>query len=96
MIPGMFTGWIQEIIGYRHFFVWVMIATIPGFIVTALIRPDPGSNLQLLSGQRVVVRFELLSASLARQWWDALMRLAQQHWRDDGGVEGGDVAVEDL
>ncbi len=41
MIPGMFTGWLQEMIGYRHFFVWVMIATIPGFIVTALIRPDP-------------------------------------------------------
>jgi PAT family beta-lactamase induction signal transducer AmpG len=41
MIPGMFTGWLQEIIGYQHFFVWVMIATIPGFIVTALIRPDP-------------------------------------------------------
>jgi PAT family beta-lactamase induction signal transducer AmpG len=41
MIPGMLTGWIQEIIGYQHFFVWVMICTIPGFIVTALIRPDP-------------------------------------------------------
>ncbi|MDP3071694.1 MAG: hypothetical protein Q8N18_15495 [Opitutaceae bacterium] len=41
MIPGMFTGWLQEIIGYQHFFVWVIIATIPGFIVTALIRPDP-------------------------------------------------------
>jgi len=41
MIPGMFTGWIQELIGYRHFFVWVIIATIPSFVVTALIRPDP-------------------------------------------------------
>ncbi|PAW66164.1 MAG: MFS transporter [Opitutia bacterium Tous-C1TDCM] len=41
MIPGMFTGWIQELVGYRHFFVWVIIATIPSFIVTALIRPDP-------------------------------------------------------
>ncbi|MBL9188016.1 MAG: hypothetical protein JNK23_11090 [Opitutaceae bacterium] len=41
MLPGMFTGWLQEIIGYQNFFVWVMIATIPGFIVTALIKPDP-------------------------------------------------------
>ena len=41
MIPGMFTGWIQETIGYQHFFVWVMLCTIPGFLVTALIRPDP-------------------------------------------------------
>ena len=41
MIPGMWTGWIQEIVGYQHFFVWIMICTIPGFIVTALIKPDP-------------------------------------------------------
>ena len=41
MIPGMWTGWIQEIVGYQHFFVWIMVCTIPGFIVTALIRPDP-------------------------------------------------------
>ena len=41
MIPGMFTGWIQETIGYEHFFVWIMICTIPGFLVTALIRPNP-------------------------------------------------------
>jgi PAT family beta-lactamase induction signal transducer AmpG len=41
MIPGMWTGWVQEIVGYQHFFVWIMISTIPGFIVTFLIRPDP-------------------------------------------------------
>lgn len=38
MIPGMFSGWIQEILGYQRFFVWVMIATIPSFIVAALVR----------------------------------------------------------
>ncbi len=37
MIPGMFSGWLQEIIGYRHFFIWVMLATIPGFIVAGLV-----------------------------------------------------------
>jgi len=41
MLPGMMTGWIQETIGYQHFFVWIIICTIPGFLVTALIRPDP-------------------------------------------------------
>lgn len=41
MIPGMFSGWLQEIIGYKHFFIWVCIATIPGFIVTKLIPLDP-------------------------------------------------------
>ena len=41
MIPGMFSGWLQEIIGYPHFFLWIMISTIPAFIVTRLIHIDP-------------------------------------------------------
>lgn len=41
MIPGMFSGWLQELLGYRMFFWWVMISTIPCFIVTALIKIDP-------------------------------------------------------
>ena len=30
-----------EIVGYEEFFVWVLIATIPSFLVTALVRVDP-------------------------------------------------------
>lgn len=41
MIPGMISGWLQELIGYQHFFIWVMIATIPAFIVTKFIKIDP-------------------------------------------------------
>ncbi len=41
MIPGMFSGWLQEIIGYHRFFVWVLIATIPGFILIKYIPIDP-------------------------------------------------------
>jgi PAT family beta-lactamase induction signal transducer AmpG len=33
MLPGMWSGWLQEHIGYPHFFVWVLLATIPSFIV---------------------------------------------------------------
>ncbi|MFA8436996.1 MAG: MFS transporter [Marinifilaceae bacterium] len=33
MIPGMMSGWLQEIIGYRHFFIWVMICTIPPILM---------------------------------------------------------------
>ena len=33
MIPGMFSGWIQEKLGYPHFIIWVMVATIPAFYV---------------------------------------------------------------
>ncbi len=40
MLPGMFSGWLQELIGYQHFFVWVLLATIPGFLVVKLIPLD--------------------------------------------------------
>jgi PAT family beta-lactamase induction signal transducer AmpG len=33
MIPGMWSGWLQELIGYRHFFVWVIVMTLPSFLV---------------------------------------------------------------
>ncbi|HLF20264.1 MAG TPA: MFS transporter, partial [Bacteroidota bacterium] len=41
MIPGMFSGDIQKWLGYQHFFIWVCIATIPGFIVAKLAKVDP-------------------------------------------------------
>ncbi|MCP4176998.1 MAG: AmpG family muropeptide MFS transporter [bacterium] len=37
MIPGMFSGYIQNYLGYKHFFIWIMIATIPSFIITKFI-----------------------------------------------------------
>ena len=38
MIPGMISGWIQEQIGYQHFFIWVMICCIPLFVVLPFLR----------------------------------------------------------
>jgi len=40
MIPGMWSGWLQEVIGYQHFFLWVILATIPSFLVVLLIPLD--------------------------------------------------------
>lgn len=40
MLPGMFSGWLQESIGYKYFFIWVMISTIPAFIITKFIPLD--------------------------------------------------------
>jgi len=40
MIPGMFSGWLQEAVGYQYFFIWVLVATIPSFIVATLIPLD--------------------------------------------------------
>lgn len=37
MIPGMVSGWIQDKLGYPHFFIWVMIATLPAFYVISRI-----------------------------------------------------------
>ncbi len=37
MLPGMWSGWLQEHLGYQHFFVWVILATIPSFFVVKLI-----------------------------------------------------------
>ncbi|GJQ62486.1 MAG: hypothetical protein SCALA702_15390 [Melioribacteraceae bacterium] len=41
MIPGMISGWLQELIGYQHFFIWVLIATVPAFLATKMIKIDP-------------------------------------------------------
>ncbi len=41
MLPGMISGWIQEIVGYQNFFIWVMLCTIPGFIILKFLKIDP-------------------------------------------------------
>jgi PAT family beta-lactamase induction signal transducer AmpG len=41
MLPGMMSGWIQEHLGYQHFFVWVCIAALPSLAVTAFLKIDP-------------------------------------------------------
>lgn len=42
MVPGMWSGWLQDQIGYLAFFAWVLVATIPSFLVTGLIRVPDG------------------------------------------------------
>jgi len=46
MLPGMISGWIQDQIGYQHFFIWVMLCTIPGFIMAKLIKVDKNFGLK--------------------------------------------------
>lgn len=41
MLPGMIAGWLQETIGYRHFFVWTIICCLATFIVCLFIKIDP-------------------------------------------------------
>ncbi|MCX6120909.1 MAG: MFS transporter [Ignavibacteriales bacterium] len=37
LIPSMVSGFVSDFLGYRDFFIWVMIATIPSFLVTWLV-----------------------------------------------------------
>lgn len=41
MIPSMFAGWLQELLGYYTFFVWIMICSVIPAIAVALLKIDP-------------------------------------------------------
>jgi PAT family beta-lactamase induction signal transducer AmpG len=41
MIPGMWSGWVADIVGYKHFFVWVICSTIPGLVLALRLKIDP-------------------------------------------------------
>ena len=41
MVPGMWSGWLEQHLGYRHFFLWVVLATIPSFIVAMRLPLEP-------------------------------------------------------
>lgn len=38
MLPGMVSGWIQEQLGYPHFFIWVMLCCLPVFLVLPFLK----------------------------------------------------------
>lgn len=44
MFAEMISGKIQEMLGYHDFFIWVLIATIPCFIVSLMVQPKSGSD----------------------------------------------------
>lgn len=41
MIPGMLSGWLQDIVGYQSFFVWVLICSVPPFLIIPFLKIDP-------------------------------------------------------
>ena len=41
MMLGMVAGWLQETIGYRHFFVWTMICCVTTIGMAALVKVNP-------------------------------------------------------
>jgi PAT family beta-lactamase induction signal transducer AmpG len=41
MIPGMWSGWVADHVGYRHFFVWVICSAVPGLFIALNLKIDP-------------------------------------------------------
>lgn len=41
MLPGMAAGWLQEILGYQHFFIWIMLCCLATFIVSFFLKINP-------------------------------------------------------
>jgi PAT family beta-lactamase induction signal transducer AmpG len=41
MIPGMWSGWVADIVGYKHFFVWVIFSALPGLVLAFQLKIDP-------------------------------------------------------
>ncbi len=41
MLPGMVAGWLQELIGYRYFFLWTMLCCVATFVVCLFVKIDP-------------------------------------------------------
>jgi len=40
MLPGMWAGWLQQVLGYPLFFAWCCVATLPAFAAAAWVRLD--------------------------------------------------------
>ncbi len=40
MVPGMLSGWIQEMLNYGNFFIWVFACTIPGLLLLPFLKID--------------------------------------------------------
>lgn len=40
MLPGMIAGWLQELIGYQHFFIFVILCAIPTLSLIPFIKID--------------------------------------------------------
>lgn len=50
MIPSMISGYVSDLLGYKIFFVWVLVATIPAFLATYFVpyvHPDNKEQQEL-------------------------------------------------
>jgi MFS transporter, PAT family, beta-lactamase induction signal transducer AmpG len=46
MLPGMISGSIKELLGYQHFFIYVILCSIPGIIAIKFLKIDPAFGIK--------------------------------------------------
>jgi MFS transporter, PAT family, beta-lactamase induction signal transducer AmpG len=71
MVPGMLSGWIQEMVNYENFFIWVTLCTLPGMAIIPFLKIDktfgkkaPGSSDYGSSAFRKIFKFLFLLKKL--------------------------------
>lgn len=55
MIPGMISGYMKELLGYQHFFIYVLICAIPGMIAISFLKIDPKFGIKKSEQEKVPV-----------------------------------------
>lgn len=46
MLPGMISGTMKEALGYQHFFIYVILCSIPGLIALKFLKIDPAFGIK--------------------------------------------------
>jgi MFS transporter, PAT family, beta-lactamase induction signal transducer AmpG len=46
MLPGMLSGSMKEFLGYQHFFIYVILCSIPGIIAIRFLKIDPAFGIK--------------------------------------------------
>jgi len=46
MLPGMISGTVKEALGYQHFFIYVILCSVPGLIAIKFLRIDPAFGIK--------------------------------------------------
>jgi PAT family beta-lactamase induction signal transducer AmpG len=46
MLPGMISGEMKELLGYEHFFIYIIICSIPGMAAIRYLKIDPAFGIK--------------------------------------------------
>lgn len=46
MLPGMIAGWLQELLGYQHFFLLIMVLAVPTLGIIPFMKIDPSFGVK--------------------------------------------------